>query len=260
MKFPNPPLIEAILDIRVKIPDESNKNDLAAFQDAFKEEFPIFQYARNLEVKGEINLDDSRDEITGGVHLSSQSEGHIFRSSDGKKVVKVTLNGFTFSWLKPYESWEKFYGKADQLWQHYVDIISPTEVSRVALRYINKIKLPQQETIELRDYIGVTPEIPDNFPAKLIDYFMRLVVIHPDYSPSKGIITQMITREAENGIILEPEEVVHSIIFDIDVFQEVSIFPENEVEIKRIFEENLRKFKNEIFFKSLTQKTQELFQ
>jgi len=45
---------------------------------------------------------------------------------------------------------------------------------------------------------------------------------------------------------------------DIDVFQEVNLSPDDE-EIKNIFEANLKCFREDIFFKSITEKTEELF-
>jgi len=254
MRFINPPITEAILDITVNFHDDFNHEKLLNFHENIKDSFPNVQKRMALQGDFEFNLENP-DEINSQLFsVSNKPEGYIFISHDQKRIIQARLNGFTFSRLKPYESWEIFYGEAYQLWQQYAQITSPTEVVRLALRYVNQIMIPATGAIELKDYVKTLPEISSNLSVVMEGYFMQIVVAHPEYQPSRAIINQTIGQISEN----EKGEKVCPLIFDIDVFQQVNIAP-NDDAIKDIFEWNLRSFRDEIFFKSITQKTQELF-
>ncbi|WP_392407426.1 TIGR04255 family protein [Chlorogloeopsis fritschii PCC 9212] len=254
MIFPNPPITEAIFDITVNLRDSFNHEILLTFHEEVKESFPNIQ--KRMAFQGGIELKlDNLDEIHPQLlPISNKPEGYIFVSQDEKRVVQARLNGFTFSRLKPYESWESFYTEANQLWEKYAQLTSPVKVTRLALRYINQILIPATGTVELKNYIKTVPEISNDLSVIMEDYFMRIIVAHADYRPSKAIINQTIGQVTEN----EKGERVVPLIFDIDVFQQVNLQHDDE-EIKNIFELNLRSFRDEIFFKSITNQTKELF-
>ena len=84
---------------------------------------------------------------------------------------------------------------------------------------------------------------------------MQLVLSHTQYQPSRAIINQTIGQMLNN----DEGNKAYPLIFDIDVFQEVNLSPDDEA-IKNIFEANLKCFREDIFFNSITEKTKELFQ
>ncbi|MEH1850299.1 MAG: TIGR04255 family protein [Nostoc sp.] len=254
MRFLNPPITEAIIDITVNLHDDFNHEEILKFHENIKDSFPNIQKRMALQGGFEFDLENS-DEINSQLFsVSNKPEGYIFISHDQKRIIQARLNGFTFSRLKPYESWESFYGEAYQLWQKYAQITSPTEVVRLALRYVNQIMIPATGTIELKNYVKTLPEISSNLSVIMEGYFMQIIVVHPEYQPSRGIINQTIGQVTEN----EKGEKAVPLIFDIDVFQQVNLH-HNDDEINKIFELNLRRFRDEIFFKSITDKTEELF-
>lgn len=254
MRFLNPPITEAILDITVNLHDNFNYEELLKFHENIKDSFPTLQKRMALQGGFEFNLENP-DEINSQLFsVSNKPKGYIFISHDHKRIIQARLNGFTFSRLKPYESWESFYGEAYQLWQQYAQITSPTEVVRLALRYVNQIMIPATGTIELKDYVKTLPEISSNLSVVMEGYFMQVIVAHPEYQPSRAIINQTIGQVTEN----DKGEKAVPLIFDIDVFQQVNLHHSDD-EIKKVFELNLRCFRDEIFFKSIADKTEELF-
>lgn len=170
----------------------------------------------------------------------------MFTSADGRQIVQARLDGFTFNRLRPYKEWESFRDEARALWERYCEIARPEVVSRVALRFINKIEMP----LPLRDfkeYILTIPEVAPGLPQGLSGFLMRLVI--PDeHSDSIAIITE--TIEPPQGDRLP-------LILDIDVFRERAFAPHEEG-IWEAFE-HLRTLKNEIFFKSITDRAKGLF-
>ncbi len=244
--FHNPPITEALIDIRVTLPKEVNLNTVGEFHEEVKTRFPQKEEKFHLKTQFELKpgIGPQISEHSGAI------EGYLFRSSDNTKVVQSRLDGFTFNKLKPYENWEVFSTEARELWNYYVKIVKPKNVTRLALRYINRIEIPLPIK-DLKEYILTVPEIAPGIPDALTQVVMRLVIQNKELESEAIIIEATESPEVKNDQQLLP------LIFDIDVFKIVTLDPADE-EIWNIML-RLRKFKNDIFFKNLTNKTKELF-
>ena len=160
-RFPNAPITEALLDLRVELPSHIDLAQLATFQDAIRDRYP--DRRERLLVQSHFEIEQGAviaHPSTGGLY------GYLFTSPDRRQVVQARLNGFTFSRLKPYRTWESLRDEARELWQHYMQIASPQGITRVALRYINRIEIPLPMR-DFKDYILTTPEIAPGLPQEL---------------------------------------------------------------------------------------------
>ncbi|OGW00915.1 MAG: hypothetical protein A3D97_03675 [Nitrospinae bacterium RIFCSPHIGHO2_12_FULL_39_42] len=239
--FPNAPITEALLDIRVELPTEVTLSKLENFHNHIKERFP--EKEQRMSLKGGLRLSQGMPEslpITGG------PDGYLIKSLADKKIVQVRLDGFTFNKLKPYENWDIFCSEARELWNLYFQANTPVKITRIALRYINRIEIPLPIK-DFKEYILTTPEIAPNLPQGLSSFFMQLVIPNPDIE-ANAIITQTMENPTGNRLPL---------ILDIDVFKEIN-YTDNKAEMWDEFKK-LRSFKNEIFFNSITKKAEELF-
>lgn len=243
-RFPNAPITEALLDIRAKLPSEVSLAKLATFHDSVREQYPAKQ--ERVRWQGGIHFEP------GGIPeirpASGGPDGYRFTSTDGKQIVQARLDGFTFNKLKPYDRWETFRDEARRLWQHYLSIVAPESVTRIALRYINRIEIPLPMR-DFKDYILTTPEIAPGLPQRLDSFFMRLVI--PD--PKTGGVT--IVTETTEPITDSAQSL--PFILDIDVFH-VAAFAAKDEAIWEKFGQ-LRDLKNDIFFKSVTPRAKEMF-
>ena len=159
-------------DIRVTLPAQTDLAKLATFHDAIKQKYPSKQ--ERLAWRGHVEIKASPvPEVSQSA--TGEPDGYLFTSVDGRQVVQARLDGFTFSRLKPYDKWTTLRDEAQELWQHYVRIASPETVTRVALRYINRIEIPLPMR-DFKDYILTTPEIAPDLPQGLGSFFMRLVI------------------------------------------------------------------------------------
>ncbi len=140
------PITEAILDLKVILPDnfpiEKFLEIHARIRDRFPTSEPIHVGSLSIQAGPEIQVDASR-----------QHSGFLFRSKDGLRIFQATLQGFTFNRLAPYNSWEEFSDDARNLWEIYKDICKPAFVTRAAIRYINRIDIPVEGPIKLQDYL-----------------------------------------------------------------------------------------------------------
>lgn len=240
----NAPITEALLDIRVRPSTQTELSRLAAFQDDIRERYPSKQQRVSWQSSIQFKPGTPPEMETAG-----GPEGYVFFSADGRQAVQSRINGFSFSRMRPYESWSALRGEARELWEHYVRVVSPESVTRIALRYINRIELPLPIR-DFKDWFTTVPEVAPGLPQGLASFFMRLVLPEPA-TGVVAIITEAL--EAPSG----GDDKQLPVILDIDAFAERS-FEVSTDELWNHFEK-LREFKNKAFFESITDRARRLF-
>jgi len=235
------PITEALIDIRVKLPPEKqDPRIIQPLHDRIRQHYPDQKQIQ--EIKYEFKVGPPNTQTTTANHL-----GYRYTSADGLRVIQATINGFTFSRLKPYENWENLRGEAYPLWELYQETVRSEVFTRVATRFINVLEIPGP-TIDLDDYLTAAPIIPKTLPQVYAGFFSRIVV--PD---EKTQTTAIVTQAFEPGS--NPQ--ITPIILDVDVFK-VKQFA-NEADVWATID-SLREVKNRIFFDWITEKTAKLFE
>lgn len=232
------PLTEALIDIRVTLPKQTRELEhIAALDEKFRDQYPDRKTIQEFQY--EFGLGPPPREKT-----SSKQLGFRYTNADNTQVIQATLNGFTFSRLPPYQDWTKLREEAKRVWKIYTDQVHPENITRVSARYINKLKFPGPH-IDFDHYLSYVPVVPKVLPQILGGFFSR-VVVPDEKAQCTAIITQMFQPS--------PSEI--AVILDIDVFREKVFADEQEAWATL---DNLREFKNLIFFDSITEETVRLY-
>jgi len=240
----NAPITEALVDIRVKLPPNIDVDKLKAMGELISDRYPKEQ--KRMRFEGQIEFNFKSGKPPEHKDTTSWIDGYMYNSEDGKYVVQVRLDGFTVSRLEPYETWENLRNEAFRLWEHYVKIASPEIITRVALRYINRLELPLSMG-DFKEYLTSPPTVPKNLPQKIESFLMR-VVIPGESIKAFSFITQPLAPIKNDGIPL----ILH---IDAIIKTEYELYKKdawNDID-------KLHKFKNDIFFESITKKTKELY-
>lgn len=238
----NAPIQEALVDLRCKLPDGfgvSAFDDLRVkLGDSYPDQKPRRVFKAQFGVRGEEAFAATEDAVV---------DGYLLKTADGKKIAQFRLDGFTYNWLRPYESWESLRLEAMSRWEDYVSVVTPEEVTRIALRYINRfsIELPT----ELSTVLRVPPELPPEVPNRLVQFLSRWVVDDAETN-ARCHITQSSEDSKEANRI--------DIILDIDCF--VTGTPGFPLENLWDHLDELSVLKNRIFFNSLTSEALEMFE
>lgn len=240
--LPRAPIVEAILDIRVELPREATIGRLEELGELIKTDYPTKRIRRRWE--GELKFEEGQMLARGE---SPEIDGFLFWSSDEKQVTQFRLDGFTFSRLKPYQTWEQMQREAKRLWEIYLNGLQPVQATRLALRYINIIAIPSKR-VKLEEYFKELVRVPQELPQHFDQFHVRVVLHYPD-EKTKAAITQATMPPST------PDST--SLLFDIDVFTETRLEPK-DLSIWENFA-CFRTVKNEIFKHSLTQKAIDLF-
>lgn len=245
----NYPVMEAIIDIFVTLPKGTTLKKLYDFHEEIKAEFPKIKTRKKWT--GNICISNEQAEIQS---TQGEIEGYWFTTDTESKIIQFRLDGYSFNKLKPYKSWDSFKNEAMIYWDKYKKIAVPTTVSRIGIRYINRIDIPLPIT-DISEYFQTRPEISEKLPQGLSGFLMRLVIPLPDIIKDDPIspiayVTQTI------GKISEDKKTI-PFIFDINIQGNVNLKPEDS-DVWSIIE-CLKKSARDIFQESITDKTRELF-
>lgn len=236
----NPPITEALIDIRVKLPnnfdvsifDSLNENELEGFPLKDKQS----EYSANLKIRQDEPSINTR---------SKGTRGFIYKTEDKKNMVQFRRDGFTFNRLKPYTNWEDIIEYAQKLWHIYVVKSNPLKVTRIATRFINQVKLPLPIN-DFSEYMTAPPQNPST-DDQISGYLNRIKL----FDRNNEIGTNLI-QTLEKGT----DESVITLLLDIDSFIRKPFDPK-DADIWRQFEK-LRIKKNQLFYSSLTKKAIDL--
>ena len=230
------PIVEAVLDLRVACSAELDESSL---QNQLKERLPDYP-KHDMVQETEVQLSPKRTKVIKDlVHV-----GLKFQSEDSFYVVQFNKDSFVFSRLKPYENWKKFSQEALRLWKIYCELLKPTEIGRIGLRFINRLAVEQEQKVELADYYKRPPRPIEGLNWPLSGYLHRdvLQVLGTPYSVN--VIKTVQRTQQEAGLLL-----------DIDVFMGKRL-SFNELRISEHMNK-MRWVKNKVFFSSLTEKALE---
>jgi len=241
--LPHAPIVEAALGVEVTLPTSIDLDKLASFQESLGADYPTKEV--RMFWSGQVELKPDSPQIT---TTSGGPTGYLFRSKDGKQAVQALRQGFVFSRFQPYQDWHSFSESARKLWSRYATLFEPQKVSRISLRYINRLGLPLPFS-DLKEYLLTGPEIAPGLPQGLSGFFFRVVIPIEEAEAFATITETIADGEVAKGVL--------PLILDIDVFR-LGMFPITANKLWPAFD-RLRELKNLFFFKSLTDKAKDLF-
>jgi len=239
MTYPNSPIVEAVFDIKVSNTIIINPSVFEQFAKTELKEFPIINKRQNVN----LQIDDRLGK--GQIGKTTNLLGYIFSNIQGNRKIQFRLDGFSFNMLRPYSNWEDFSTAAFNYLEKYIALAKPLLITRIGLRYINRVDLPS-ENAGFENYIKYLPPVPAGLPKKFEKYFFQMQIPSED-GISKAVISQTFEQE-KNGRI--------PFIIDIDVFQDERI-KANELLLDKF--QNLRNLKNKIFEDLITEDCKQLF-
>ncbi len=241
--LPHAPITEAVIDLRAQtapgldVQSFANLSEKVGYGEA--KEINLFEFGFH-QVLGKSPETHQ---------LNHGRIGFRYASGDEKYVAQFRKDGFTFSRLAPYTHWDEVFAEASRLYRVYVETANPEEITRIAVRYINRMLLPEEEVKDFSPFLTAPPPFPKELTAFITGFLTQVQVQDPGTNIG-GTITQTIQQGAG-----EPGKV--PVILDLDIFELGSKSPEPEALLNRFAA--LRDVKNRYFFSSITDRTVELY-
>lgn len=237
------PIREAVIDIQVTPPVSLDALKAIAVRLNDKPHKQDELWRASIGVQ--INEDGQ-----GSANTDRSPVGYRYTFNNHPYVLQCQVRGFTFSHLPPYGNWEEMSAIAKELWEIYLETVKPQFVSRIAVRYINSLPIPLPIT-DFADYLNVPPIVPEGLPQTLASFLQRFVMVDNE-TDAVAVVTQVLEQITQSSKV--------DILLDVDASKTfpIGIAPDTTA-IWTILEE-LRNFKNRVFFKFLTKKTIGLFE
>ena len=229
------PIREAVLDVRVETEEPADPSRLrGALEslDGFPEIHELTAGSLPLHFPGELQQ-ESPTEAGSVIGIRGTT-----RERDW--VIDFGRHGVTFRRSSPYPSWEEYSTRARPLVEGFLDVAKPQQVVRLALRYINHFQLPDSDP---NDYFVALPAFPNSLGLP-VDRMLSSITAHDLESGLSAHVTHVLMDD------LAPERI--GFLLDIDVFSDNRFAPRTD-QFWGTFED-LRQFKNRLFFELITER------
>jgi uncharacterized protein (TIGR04255 family) len=192
-RYENPPIQEAICEFHF---DESASWDstypglvYSEIQDAF----PRKRSAAARGIEAEANT----------LRVRSEERTRFFRE-DEKALIQIGPQFLSANRLAPYESWGEFSEIIRTGYTAYRELVKPTGIERMSLRYVNRIQIEEEE-LDLSEYFNLGLRTGEDLPDSYFSFVAGLVSEFADGRDALQI--QMTNAETDRdeaiGVLLD---------------------------------------------------------
>ena len=239
-RYKTPPIAEAVCEIRYAS-DDWDPTIPGRMQERLAERYDGKPQERQQIQFGLMNVDSPDGK---GAEIRGRQQSRIqLRNHAGTSILSIAEDTLSVSDLKPYSGWQDFRDRIEEALQTYHDLASPTTVTRIGVRYINRVLVPA-EVDNLGDYFNVTPQLPADLDATMHTFLSRS---ESRYDDQIGLTVTFAKLESEPG--------QSSFILDLDVWTDTEVATESA--LRKIT--RLRDREREAFEQSITDRARSLF-
>lgn len=241
--YPNPPLVEALIDIQFSDLGEDALKSIKAKLPLLKKK-GFTDHTEIIFSENEVDIGD-QPRITS----TKRNIGYCIKNDDEEFILQCRTNGFTLSKLKPYTGWDVLLEKSKEIWGLVFDGLDDIHVNRIAVRYINRINIPfSKDGVKMEDYFETSPRISPKMDQEMGRFFMQVEAPLKGFNDGRVVITQTIASKMDSKDAIP-------IILDLDIYRKVDV--SNDSLWSEI--EKFRPTKNDVFEACITDKARELF-
>jgi uncharacterized protein (TIGR04255 family) len=237
MAYSKPPITEAVIELRYKEPVEQEAIEKVA--KLFSKEYPFDEPQQHIDIRVEPT----------GAQLETSILGKKLSSVDRTDILVFGRQNFVSSRLAPYTGWEDFFARAKTAWDAWHDQVGNRELSRIGVRFVNRIDIPIQkgEVLEEEKYLNLRPSVP-NFGGPMTGFAVQ--VNQPlGVDDCNLLLTSATVPSPLLGFV--------SFLLDLDVSRESSL-PRRQEDIMELLA-RMRGYKNQVFESCVTDAARELF-
>ena len=175
--YRNPPIVEALVDFQFAPSKEWDPMVSLNFYNKIKDKY-VGKPQERISILASIR--HSAGESSPSVETSQEFDRVQYPDHDGTSLVAVGRDVLSVHVLNPYPGWDEFLKKIEEAFNAFIEAAEPVGVTRVGLRYINKIEIPSTDAMNLRDYFSTPPSIPDEISVSMSNFFTRTESVYND--------------------------------------------------------------------------------
>lgn len=175
--YKNPPVVEALCELFFE-PRAWDDTVPGAFYGRIQEQFTIKEQLVGSET--EINLGPGQETTVGVRPLPPRMR---FFTPAKDRLIQLAPNLLVVNKLVPYTSFDDWVRTLEQALGHYQEVVPGVAVTRVGVRYLNRITVPGTR-VKLERYFRVIPVIPDTLGTDHGAFLLRLELLVPESNHS----------------------------------------------------------------------------
>lgn len=243
-KLQNPPVAIALLQLKFD-PAVMPLDSFTKYDAAIKRVLPNRRdnIQVGLDFKG-VQIPIGKSTITS--HSDARVGAIVYFTNDQKVKLEFSDGTITFTDERKYIDWENFQNSALSIFSLLSDSLNNIEILRTSIRFINRFNLKDFTNPEEYFNTLISHKQDQALPFPLRQYSFRLTMDVPETD-----IYSIVNQSVEN---IRPDAYVYTLDIDVLDRQRMIFAKDSLVEVLS----GLRSIKNEIFFKTLTQKTLDL--
>jgi uncharacterized protein (TIGR04255 family) len=191
--YKNPPIVEAICEFTFTPAEDWNPTLPGELHTLIREYYEGEPRQANIQI---VTTDPGNNSVTVQNDLRVQ-----LPTKDGTRLVSVGRNALSINVLKPYEGWTLFRPRIEWALQKYYDVAGHKTVTRVGVRYINRIVVSYLGATSA-DYFEFDRPLQSALGAKLTNFIKRseyvaedqtkILITHATIAPSAPGTTEFL--------------------------------------------------------------------
>ncbi|MHB1620439.1 MAG: TIGR04255 family protein [Sulfuricella sp.] len=243
MFYKHPPITEAVIGINFSSPIK--QADVNLVNNKFHSHYPNNQAMSNFNVAVEL----SNIQINKPTTNCKKEEGHRRSTADMTQLLVLWPSSFALSQLAPYQGWDHFFERFVRDWALWKRTIGFQTISRIGVRYINRIDIPVKGSItKYEEFLNVYPKLPESLDP-IIAYAVQVA------SELKDIDCLL---KINSAAVPSPLLGFASFVIDLDISKEVNP-PQSDNDIFDLLNK-IRVQKNGVFEACISNRARDLFQ
>ena len=219
--YPNPPIIEAICELRFVESDDWNITLPGRLYERLQTEYAS-KPSQIRAITAELGISQDQKH---SVNVENQLGSVQLSSKDNRHVIRVSPDSLSIHTLAPYEGWDDFAPRIMRVMDNYVDIAEPVGVSRLSVRYLNRIVIPET-SFSLSEYFTAAPTSPNvsdlsisaflwrnelEFSDAPISVVMNMATVESEAGTSAFMVDLDVNQQWDTSGLLKPEDVSDAI-------------------------------------------------
>jgi len=218
-KYSNPPIQETICEVYFDLAEPLSRRTIELLKDVWSSDYPEQKVVQEKSVDFHLSPE--------GIQTKEGNLGHrlICKTADGKRLVQLSGLFFAVNQRRPYPGWEEaFRGTILQRFEDLQKTIGPLRFTRVGLRYINRIDVPQVPLL-WEEWFQINLSVPRLSGSKQREFQMQF---HQELPESRRLVINV-------AALPSPDGKISPVILDLDlIWQET---PRQPGELAQVLEQ-----------------------
>jgi uncharacterized protein (TIGR04255 family) len=196
VRYRKPPLIEALCEFRFQETETIPNIILGRLYEQIEEDFPTVETHRGIGVQTQ------KGTLAPTIVMEERTR---FANKDGTKLIQIGSGLLVVNQLKPYKDYLSFRAFIEQTLETYRKVAKPKDIQRIGLRYINRIEIKADQSLE--DVFNISFIIPSMFQNFPDPYLLKMEF---EYSNGRDKLVVILATAPEE------KDLVEGVMLDFD--------------------------------------------